>query len=95
VREYREETDLDVLPAGKIAVLRSSYTRYRITMHGYFCRLANGADPRSDIRLNEAEAGRFVPPTDLRRFAFPSGHARLVAKLLADVRLQDFVSGRF
>lgn len=94
MREYREETGLDVLPAGKIAVLRSSYTRYRITMHGYFCRLANGADPRSDIRLNEAEAGRFVPPADLRRFAFPSGHARLVAKLLADVRLPDFVSGR-
>ncbi|MDP3427740.1 MAG: A/G-specific adenine glycosylase, partial [Humidesulfovibrio sp.] len=36
VREFREETGLLVRPAGKIAVVRMSYTRYRITLHGYF-----------------------------------------------------------
>jgi A/G-specific adenine glycosylase len=91
VREYREETGLEVLPVGKIAVLRSSYTRYRITLHGFFCRVANGAAPRADISLNEAEEGRFVTTAGLRGLAFPSGHARLVAKLLTDVRLAEFL----
>lgn len=90
VRELREETGLPVTPGGKIAVVRSSYTRYRITLHGYFCRAE--ADPEA-YRLNEADEARFVTPEEIRRFAFPSGHARLVAKVLTDLRLPAFLSG--
>lgn len=93
VREYREETGLAVRPAGRIATLRTSYTRYRITLHGYYCTAGNGADPRAAIRVREAEEGRFVRPAELARFAFPSGHARLVARLLADLRLPGFLAG--
>lgn len=93
VREYGEETGLAVRPAGRIATLRTSYTRYRITLHGYFCTAENGASPRSAIQVREAAEGRFVTPLELRRFAFPSGHARLVAKLLADLRLPGFLDG--
>jgi A/G-specific adenine glycosylase len=92
VREWREETGLPVLPAGKIAVVRSSYTRYRITMHGFYCRVDGAVDPESAYSLNEADEARFVTPDDLKRFAFPSGHARLVAKLLTDLRLDAFLS---
>jgi len=84
-----EETELRVVPAGKIAVVRTSYTRYRITLHGYFCRCAAGVDPRTDHCLNEADEARFVPPSEIGRFAFPSGHARLLAKVLTDPRLSD------
>jgi len=93
VRELCEETELAVRPVGKIAVLRSSYTRYRITLHGFFCRPAPGVDLEARYRLNEATEARFVPPADLAGFAFPSGHARLVAKLLADLRLAAFLAG--
>ncbi|SNR63433.1 A/G-specific DNA-adenine glycosylase [Humidesulfovibrio mexicanus] len=92
VRELREETALDVLPGGRIAVVRSSYTRYRITLHGFFCSAAHGVDPEQAFRLNEADEARFVAPDDLRAYAFPSGHARLVAKLLTDLRLEAFLA---
>ncbi|HWR04021.1 MAG TPA: A/G-specific adenine glycosylase [Humidesulfovibrio sp.] len=91
VREWREETGLPVAPAGKIAVVRSSYTRYRITMHGFYCRVENGLDPESAYCLNEADEARFVTAEEIKRFAFPSGHARLVAKLLTDLRLDAFL----
>ena len=76
---------------GKIAVVRSSYTRYRITMHGFYCRVENGLDPESAYSLNEADEARFVTAEEIKRFAFPSGHARLVAKLLTDLRLDAFL----
>lgn len=93
VREYREETELGVLAGGKIGVLRTSYTRYRITLHGYFCQAAPGVDPEADLRLREADEARFVAPEELRGYAFPSGHSRLVAKLLTDLRLRELLSG--
>jgi A/G-specific adenine glycosylase len=93
VREYREETELDVLAGGKIGVLRTNYTRYRITLRGYFCQAAPGVDPETDLRLREADEARFVAPEELQRYAFPSGHSRLVAKLLTDLRLQALLSG--
>jgi len=92
VREFREETELRVRPVGKIAVVRTSYTRYRITLHGYFCQAEPGQDPASDYRLHEADEARWVPPVGLRAFAFPSGHARLVARMLTDVRLEGLLA---
>lgn len=92
-REMREETELAVRSLGKIGVLRTSYTRYRITLHGFFCRAEPGVDPEADLRLHEATEARFVTPAELSAFAFPSGHARLVAKILTDLRLTAFLSG--
>jgi len=92
VRELREETGLAVRPGAKIAVVRSSYTRYRITLHGFFCHAGAQVDPEQSFCLNEASEARFVAPAELSRFAFPSGHARLVAKLLTDLRLDAFLS---
>ncbi len=96
VREVREETGLGVRPCGKIAVVRNSYTRYRITLHGFFCQvdapLDALVDPESTFCLNEATEARFVAPEEISRYAFPSGHARLVAKTLTDLRLQGFLT---
>lgn len=93
VREYMEETGLAVAPGPAIGMLRSSYTRYRITLRGFFCAAAPGVDPVAEHRLNEADEARFVEPRELTRFAFPSGHARLVTKLLTDLRLSAFLAG--
>ncbi|MBU1229632.1 MAG: A/G-specific adenine glycosylase [Proteobacteria bacterium] len=92
IREYREETELAVRPAGKIDVIRSSYTRYRITLHGYFCRAEPGQDARTGHRLHEAVEARLVRPAELSAYAFPSGHARLVSRLLTDVRLGELLA---
>lgn len=92
VREFREETELRVRPAGKIAVVRTSYTRYRITLHGFFCQAEPGQDPQRGHRLHEADEARLVRPQELGAFAFPSGHARLLARMLTDARLEELLS---
>lgn len=90
VREFREETELAVQPVGRIAVVRYGYTRYRVTMHGFFCRLAPGQDPEA-FCLHEATEGRFARLADLAGLAFPSGHARLLALTRADLRLPQLL----
>ncbi|WP_319467301.1 A/G-specific adenine glycosylase [uncultured Pseudodesulfovibrio sp.] len=85
VREYREEVELDVKPVEKIAVIRYSYTRYRVTMHCYLCRPQNGDIPVPVF--NEAVEGAFVCPDSLSEYAFPAGHRRLIEHMRDDSRL--------
>jgi len=92
VREFLEETGLAVRPAGKIAVVRTSYTRYRITLHGFFCQAESGQDPGRDHRLHAAVEARLVLPSELDAFAFPAGHARLIVRLLTDARLPELLA---
>ncbi|MFH1845315.1 MAG: A/G-specific adenine glycosylase [bacterium] len=76
VREFQEELELAVEPETKIAVVRYSYTRYRVTMHAYYCRLAGDAVPLPVFK--EALTGRFVSPGVLGDYAFPAGHRKLI-----------------
>ena len=92
VREYEEETELRVRPTGKVGVVRYSYTRYRVTLHGYFCQVLPGQDPEQDFRLHEATDGRFARPEELAHLAFPSGHARFLALCRADLRFASLLS---
>ncbi|QGY40942.1 A/G-specific adenine glycosylase [Pseudodesulfovibrio cashew] len=87
VREYREEVELDVVPEEKITVVAYSYTRYRVTMHCYLCRPANGDVPAPVF--NAAVEGGFVQPASLADYAFPSGHRRLIDFMRNDLRFAE------
>ena len=78
VREYREETELTVQPLEKIATIRHSYTRYRVTMHCYTCRLAKS---NSRPVLHAAQEYRWARPEELESLAFPAPHRRLIGML--------------
>lgn len=82
-REYLEEVELAVKPVEKITVVRYNYTRYRVTMDCFLCRY--DGDPREPV-FHEAVKGGFVPPADLANYALPSGHRKLVDRMLADMR---------
>ncbi|EGB13949.1 A/G-specific adenine glycosylase [Pseudodesulfovibrio mercurii] len=82
-REYLEEVELAVEPVEKITVVRYSYTRYRVTMDCFLCRY--DGDPVDPV-FHEAVKGGFVPPADLANYALPSGHRKLVDRMLADMR---------
>jgi A/G-specific adenine glycosylase len=82
-REYLEEVELAVEPVEKITVVRYSYTRYRVTMDCFLCRY--DGDPVEPV-FHEAVKGGFVPPADLANYALPSGHRKLVDRMLADMR---------
>jgi len=90
VREYMEEVELDIIPHEKIGVIKYSYTRYRVTMHCYLCKLTDTA-PVTPV-FNEASEGAFVLPDELDGFAFPSGHRRLLESMREDVRYSSLFS---
>ena len=76
VREYQEEVELDVVVEEKVTVVQYSYTRYRVTMHAFVCRLEGELPPT--LVFNEATEGLFVLPKALKGYAFPAGHRRLI-----------------
>ena len=76
-REIKEETNLDVEVIGRFAVVRHSYSHFRITLHAYHCRYTGGkAEPRASQTL------RWVGLTDLERYAFPKANKEVLAALL-------------
>ena len=78
VREYREETGFAIHDLKKICTIRHSFTRYRVTLHCYHCRLrSSGTEPV----LNAAQEYRWAAPDELENFAFPAPHRRLSRRL--------------
>ena len=86
-REYMEEVELAVEPVEKITVVRYNYTRYRVTMDCFLCRYAG--EPVEPV-FNEAVKGGFVHPAELSGYALPSGHRKMVDRMLADMRFAHF-----
>ncbi|MEW6593456.1 MAG: A/G-specific adenine glycosylase [Thermodesulfobacteriota bacterium] len=82
VREYREETEWEIRALEKLRVVRHSYTRYRVTLHGYCCLLVPGSGPPV---LHAAQECRWVLPMELDNFAFPTGHRQLIAAEMAQL----------
>ena len=81
-REYLEEVELTVRPTEKVAVVRYSYTRYRVTMHCFLCEDDGSGEPI----FHAATEGRFASFGDLSELAFPAGHRRLIDLMRRDVR---------
>lgn len=88
VREYVEETGVDVVPLHKCGVVKYSYTKFRVTLHCFYLRYANGAQKPA---CNEAVEGRFVAVGELDDFAFPAGHRRFIGLLREDHIFADLL----
>jgi len=73
-RELREELGVEVAAARPLISVRHAYTRFRVRLHAYECRLK--ADPKPDPKRR-----RWVSLRALRRYPFPSGSARIVDHL--------------
>ncbi len=78
VREYLEETELQVAPTGKIATVQHTYMHYRVTLHGFFCDLL---PDQGEPALHAAQEARWVEAEELANYAFPSGHRKLISYL--------------
>jgi A/G-specific adenine glycosylase len=75
VREYREETELTVRPLYSITATQHSYMNYRVTLHGFLCRL-QGKNPT--VGLHAAQQYRWAGWQELSRYPFPAGHRKLI-----------------
>ncbi len=77
-REVLEETEFAVTRLRHFATVFHTYTRYRVTLHGFCCRL-DGTD-RTPV-LHAAQRFHWLPLSRLSDFPFPAGHRQLVARL--------------
>ena len=80
VREYMEETELQVTPISKIGTVQHSYMNYRVTLHGFFCDLL---PDQNEPVLHAAQEARWVSLAELANFAFPAGHRKIINHLQA------------
>jgi A/G-specific adenine glycosylase len=75
VREFQEELGLQIQPIKKIAVIKHSYTTFRITLHCFLC-LQHDENQQPTPRA--AVAARWVSPQQLSQFAFPAANGKLL-----------------
>ena len=82
VREYREETGFAIQDLEKITTIKHSFTKYRVTLHCYYCRLQNnGTIPD----LHAAQEYRWTSRGELENFAFPAPHRSLINRLAGEL----------
>ena len=78
MREVEEETGWLVTGLLPFTTVVHYYTRYRVTLHGFFCAPPS---PVIEPELTAATQYTWVSLAQLSDFPFPSGHRQLVAAL--------------
>ncbi|MFW6105932.1 MAG: A/G-specific adenine glycosylase [Desulfovermiculus sp.] len=78
VREFREELELEIRVLDKITVIKHSYTRFRVTLHVYWCTLAS---PGQELVLHAASDFRWTLPEELGQYPFPAADCKLIQML--------------
>jgi len=75
LREFLEETEFEVTIESKITTTIHHYTRYKVTLHCFFVKLAqNDCDPV----LHAAQEFHWLPFEQINQYAFPAGHRKLI-----------------
>lgn len=77
-REVEEETGWQVRELTPFTTVVHHYTRYRVTLHGFFCRLP---DPPTAPVLTAASQYAWVDRAALTGYPYPAGHRQLVVAL--------------
>lgn len=87
IREIYEETELAVEASVLLQTVRHSYTRYRVTLHAYACRLSESI---LEPVLHAADYYQWVLPEKLAEYPFPAGHRQLIPLLLRSDIVKKF-----
>ncbi len=75
-REVKEETGVEVAVGRRLAIVKHTYSHFRITMHAFICDYVSGT-----ARPLGCEQVRWVAPARLKRFAFPAANRKLIEML--------------
>lgn len=79
-REVFEETEFSVIDLQPFATVVHHYTKYRVTLHSFWCMLTQ---EKTTPVLHAASRCHWATVDELEEYPFPSGHRRLITKLLA------------
>lgn len=78
VREVEEETEWQVSNPVPFHTVVHYYTRYRVTLHSFWCELSD--DPGAPV-LHAANDAAWTKLSLLSEYPFPAGHRKLVERL--------------
>ena len=81
VREIEEELGIGVRPLEKLALIRHSYTRFRVALHAYLCEFCDLLPQKEPVPRAAVEC-RWVTPAELALYPFPAANRRLIGILL-------------
>jgi A/G-specific adenine glycosylase len=76
-REIREEVGIAVRVGPEILAVEHAYSHFSITLHAFACEFVSGR-----VKLQSAQAFRWVSPEELERYAFPAANKRIIERLL-------------
>jgi A/G-specific adenine glycosylase len=77
LREIKEELGVDVEIQEKLMTIKHSYTKFRVTLHVFNCRLPSGK-----IKATCCEKWKWVKVNDLTNHAFPAANVKIVDHLM-------------
>jgi A/G-specific adenine glycosylase len=81
VREIEEELGIGVRPLEKLALIRHSYTKFRVALHAYLCEFCDELPQKEPVPRAAVEC-RWVTPAELALYPFPAANRRLIGILL-------------
>ncbi|MGV7221025.1 MAG: A/G-specific adenine glycosylase [Nitrospinales bacterium] len=77
LREINEELGVDIKIQEKLMTIKHSYTKFRVTLHVFNCRLPSGR-----INATCCEQWKWVKLKDLANFPFPAANVKIVDYLV-------------
>lgn len=83
-REFTEETEFDVSVCEKLLEVIHYYTKYKVILHCYGCRMKTWSGGRPSPVLHAAQQYRWIKRHQLDDYAFSAGHRKIINKLLKD-----------
>ena len=87
-REIFEETEFSVSRLCPLATVVHYYTKYRVTLHGFTCRL--GKSSKTPV-LHAADRYAWVSLSGMTDFPFPAGHRKLLAVLSGETPQKNMI----
>lgn len=78
-REIKEELGVTIHIDKKLMVVKHSYTRFRVTLHVFLCRVSPGR-----LSPTECEEWKWVKPEELNTYPFPAANVKIINNLTKD-----------
>ena len=75
-REIQEELGVQIEVGEKILTIKHSYTKFRVTLHVFLCRL-----PKGRIKATSCEQWKWVTIKGLEAYPFPSANVKILEYL--------------
>jgi A/G-specific adenine glycosylase len=72
-REIKEELGVAIHIDEKLMVIKHSYTRFRVTLHVYYCRVRSGR-----VSPTQCEESKWVKVDELDSYPFPAANVKII-----------------